>query len=343
MRLFVCGDIMPGGVLVYQNQFVSSGLQRWLNRFDFRIGTLEAAIGTDIPFYAAKMENRANIIYARDDDFSRIRSLGFDVLSLANNHIFDLGAVGLQNTIRQLDAAGIRHCGAGMNLEEASRPAVVERDGVRVAFYACSVIWNGDSVVAGPDSSGVNGMEMERILCDIRKAKKEHDWVIVLPHWGKEYTFRPFRSQIAKGCAMIDAGADAVFGSHAHNVQPIVLYKRKPICFNMGNFLFPDFYMRPPRPIWYPERGEDLQAFPVVYDYPFPISEPVRRVWNSVSRYGYCLDAHLKQNKRMGLHPSFVHLSSDNIAGRSCIPLRTNLRLFREKVRAIKIINNEFI
>ena len=141
-RLCFVGDIMPGGVLPYQEDYVSEEVRQFLSSFDLRIGTLETAIGNDISFDTEKMSGRANIIYARDEDLDRVSELGFDIVSLANNHVCDLGKDGLRNTISQLDCRGIMHCGVGLTADEAARPAVVTLDGKRLAFFAYCMYGN---------------------------------------------------------------------------------------------------------------------------------------------------------------------------------------------------------
>ena len=73
MTLFFCGDIMPGGVLPFQNDFITAELLGFMRSFDYRIGTLESAIGTNLPFDPVKMNGRQNIIYARDEDFRHLQ------------------------------------------------------------------------------------------------------------------------------------------------------------------------------------------------------------------------------------------------------------------------------
>ena len=99
MKLLFCGDIMPGGVLSYQREYIKKEVKDYLKTFDLRISTLEAAIGTGISYDQTKMNGRMNIVYARNEDFFRVVDMGFDVVSLANNHVFDLGEEGLRNTI----------------------------------------------------------------------------------------------------------------------------------------------------------------------------------------------------------------------------------------------------
>ena len=321
MKLFFCGDIMPGGVLPYQDQYIDPELLSYLRSFDFRIGTLESAIGTNLPFDPIKMNGRQNIIFARDKDFFRVKEMGFDVVSLANNHVWDLGEEGLRNTIRLLDEHGIKYCGAGLNAEDASKPAVIEKDGLRIAILAYCMYGNkylGYVELAGDNKAGVNPLVIEKVVEDIRKAKQRYDKVIVMPHWGREYLFEPLPECITMAKKMINAGADAVLGSHPHQIQPLVYYRRKPVCFSMGNFLFPDFYMTPPRPIWYPESAEEVKDIKDVVGYPFPIEDPIRQVWNPVSRIGCAVLLNLdRQLTKASLR--YVCSSKDNIESLSGI------------------------
>ena len=354
---------MPGGVLPYQSEYISSGLKEYMSGFDFRIGTLEAAIGSGLAFDPVKMNGRQNIVYARNEDFFRVKEMGFDVVSLANNHVWDLGEEGLVNTIKLLNENGIRYCGAGLDEDEASRPAVVEKDGLSVAFLAYCMYgtpWLGYVELAGKEKAGVNPLNIEKVEADIREAKHTYDKVIVLPHWGREYKYEPLPDCISMAKRMIDAGADAVLGSHTHQIQPLINYKGKPVCFSMGNFLFPDFYMFPPRPIWYPEANYDLESIKDVVGYPFPIKDPIRQVWNTVSRYGCTISINFENNKTE-TRSQFVHLSDKNIAGLSELDnsirfqlkkaglltrsnsLRVLVSTARRARRAIERLNNRMI
>ncbi len=312
---------MPGGVLPYQESYIMPDLLRFMSSFDYRIGTLESAIGTGLPFDPVKMNGRQNIIYSRNEDFFRVKEMGFDVLSLANNHIWDLGESGLRNTIELLDEYGIKHCGAGVNAEEASKPAVIEKDGLRTAFLAYCMYGNKDLgyvELAGETKAGVNPLVIGKVVEDIRLAKRQYEKVIVMPHWGREYLFEPTHECIVMAKKMINAGADAVLGSHPHQIQPLVNYKGKPICFSMGNFLFPDFYMSPPRPIWYPKSADEVKNIKDVVGYPFPIGEPTRQVWNPISRFG-CAVLLCLENDFIRTNLRYVKSSDDNIESLSNI------------------------
>lgn len=317
MNLFFCGDIMPGGVLPYQDNYISPELQEYMHGFDFRIGTLEAAIGTGLPYDSVKMAGRQNIVYARNEDLFRVKEMGFDVVSLANNHVWDLGEDGLKNTIKMLNENGIQYMGAGMNIEESSRPAVIEKDGMSVAIFAYCMYGNkylGYVELAGKNKAGINPLDIEKVVADIKNAKQKYDKVIVLPHWGREYRYDPLPECVQMAKHMLLAGADAVLGSHTHQMQPLIKYKKKPICFSMGNFLFPDFYMYPPRPIWYPDSIEEVKGIKDVVGYPYPIEEPIRQVWNPVSRYGCVVNLSISK-EMINTELRYVHSSAENVEG----------------------------
>lgn len=290
MRILFCGDIMPGGVLPYQDEYISKPVLDLLNTADYRVGTLECAIGDNIPFDKKKMAmaQGKNIVYAREKDFERIKYLGMNVVTLANNHIFDLGAEGLFNTIKLLDKNGIKHCGAGRNLQEASEPCYIIHDGLRIAFIGCCFEGLPPYTIerATETSPGIY-QSTEKAICDlIQGSKSKADVVIVLPHWGVEYSYIPPQKCIYLAKRMIDAGADAVVGSHTHIMNPRMTYKGKPVYFSLGNFLFPDFCLQVPRPIYYPSTREEAYSLPTVTNYPKNTGNPVRVVWKKSSRIG---------------------------------------------------------
>lgn len=161
---------------------------------------------------------------------------GFDVASLANNHTLDYGREGLLDTIRALDRAGIAHCGAGRNLEEALLPAVLERKGLKVAFlgfcdFPPPVVFDPKKPCVAPASPG-------RIEEAVKEAKKRADLVVCSFHWGVEYAkWRSKRQRDLAVCA-VEAGANLVLGHHPHVLQPLLRYKSTFIAYSLGNFVF---------------------------------------------------------------------------------------------------------
>jgi len=166
------------------------------------------------------------------------------VVTLANNHTMDYGVVGLEDTLAALDAAGVRHAGAGADEAAARAPAVVEVRGLRVAFLGYVLTpdeFGGFSIrawAAGPGAPGVAIGSAEAIAADVAAAKQAADFVIVAVHAGDEYQPTPNATQRALAQAALDAGADAFIGAHAHVVQPVEQRGQQLVAWGLGNFVF---------------------------------------------------------------------------------------------------------
>ena len=314
------GDVMPGGVLNKTDRtFITDDLLGYLQSHDLRVATLECAIGDTFTFDPEKMRRKQDIVYAENDDLRRVAELGINVVSLANNHVYDLGHDGLINTIKQLDSLGISHCGAGRNIEEASRPAVIEINGKRFAFLGfCD--YRDETVgyvpFATKEKSGVNPLFPEEyVLSEVRKYKQIYDYVYVLPHWGVEHIWYPQSSTIKLTRQLIDVGADGVFGSHPHRVQSTYAYKRRYACFSLGNFFFPDRNLNAPRPTYYPLAGVDTSKYPVTDGYPY-VQEPTLKIWQPLGRIGLIFSLSVEDQKQLCVGRLFTFLSSSNVLNR---------------------------
>ena len=272
IKIVGVGDIMPGGLLTDSpDPCANEDIIKMLLDGDVRCGTLECAFGNEPTYDEAKVADRGNVIYAKDADIRRLKELHIDVVSLANNHFFDLGPDGAQHTIDLLDREGILHCGAGRNLEEAGKPVVLEIQGKKVAFLGfCDTDYNHVywCTYATGDSPGVNPMRGDYVISEIKEYSSQYDFVIVLAHWGSENTFFPCVSIIDMAKKMIDAGASLVLGSHPHCVQSVIEYKGKVIALSLGNFLFPERLIAPPKVTYYPQESIDYSILPVTDEYP---------------------------------------------------------------------------
>jgi poly-gamma-glutamate capsule biosynthesis protein CapA/YwtB (metallophosphatase superfamily) len=189
---------------------------------------------------------------------------GFDVMSFANNHHMDAGEEAFLDTLSVLEKLGVTSCGAGKDLAEARRPALVRSGGTTVAFLAySSILWPGyDATDSRPGCAPLRvtttyeQIEKEQpgspprihttVLADdlvalerdVRAAKRLADIVVVTPHWGLHFvpgTIAEYETTIAQ--AAIDAGADLVLGCHQHVVKPIQIYRGKAIFHGLGNFV----------------------------------------------------------------------------------------------------------
>lgn len=166
--------------------------------------------------------------------------LGVDFVTLANNHAFDYGETAFYDTLDTLDEYGIDYAGGGRNAEEAQRPFYYLVDGRKVAFISAT---RAEKYIltpeAGEDTPGVfRCYNPERLLQVIAETKQNCDYVVLFVHWGTEYSAVLESVQETTAHDYIDAGADLIIGSHAHQLQGIEFYKGKAIFYNLGNFWF---------------------------------------------------------------------------------------------------------
>ena len=168
------------------------------------------------------------------------RRFGVEVANLANNHAYDHGPEGLLDSIRNVRKAGLAAVGAGASRDQALRAAYFELDGWKVAVVGLSEVLDPDYQVAGPHTPGTAaGNDFGLALRAIRDASRRADLVIVSIHWGYELDTQPRAYQIDEAHRMIDAGADVIFGHHAHRLQPMDTYRGRPIFYGLGNFVWP--------------------------------------------------------------------------------------------------------
>ncbi len=166
-----------------------------------------------------------------------LKSAGFGVVTLANNHTLDYGPEGLKQTLEALDAADIRYVGAGMDLAAARRAAIVTVQGQRVAFLGYSVTLP-DTFYAGARKPGTAFGHEAHVRADVQAARQQADIVIVSFHWGQEGKTELREYQTRLGRAAIDAGAQAVLGHHPHILQAVEYYQGGVILYSLGNFTF---------------------------------------------------------------------------------------------------------
>ncbi len=232
------GDIMLSGSatpylsrLGYDYPFAATA--RELKKGDIAVANLEAPIATrGDEFVGKRFRFRAAPQVA-----SALRRAGFSVVTLANNHIMDFGEQALLETIRILDANGIPHPGAGVSLSAARQPALIQIDGVKVAFLAYSLIFPPE-FYATRDRAGTAPGYAGLFRKDIARARKAADYVVVSFHWGSEGATSPSPYQTTAAHAAVDAGADVVIGHHPHVLQGLEQYKKGIILYSLGNFAF---------------------------------------------------------------------------------------------------------
>ena len=166
--------------------------------------------------------------------------MGIDLVTLANNHVYDFGKDAFLDMLDSFDEYKIPRIGAGRNIEEAMKPYYFIVNGYKIAFVNAT---RAEKYImtpeAGVDSPGVfrcydpTGMEAL-----IKEVKENSDYVIAIIHFGKEGSHDLEKEQVESAKKYIDAGASVVVGHHAHVLQGVEIYNDKPIIYNLGDFIF---------------------------------------------------------------------------------------------------------
>lgn len=231
LTVLFTGDIMLDRIVLAKTKkagdynFPFLKITDFLKSFDLRIANLEGPI-TD--FKSVSNEAGGNrLIFTFSPLFLEPLKKNFDILSLANNHTSNFGDKGLRQTRDYLDGAGIKYFGDPNNNVEYLA-TTTEFNSIKIGFI-------------GFNELAKNGFE--NILLKIKELRPRVDWLFIYPHWGSEYeTKKPSDKQQQEAREMIDAGADAVIGSHPHVVQPSEEYKGKMIFYSLGNFVFDQYF-----------------------------------------------------------------------------------------------------
>lgn len=227
---------------------VSDELKEMIRSCDLKVVNFEVPLKPEVKLPPQKKER----FYQNEDAPNFLLELGFNLFSMANNHAFDWGEEGFKKTKRVLGDAAF---GAG-TYEEAYKVKVAEIDGIKIGFFALSFaaytgVFNDVTDREGLGCAYINDL---RVNHDIINAKRQVDYLFVLPHDGIEYIDVPTLDIIARYRDFIDYGADGVIGTHPHCPQGWEDYKGKPIFYSLGNFLFnskEDYDYRATLPHWY--------------------------------------------------------------------------------------------
>lgn len=165
-----------------------------------------------------------------------LANAGIDIVSVANNHMWDYGKARLEETLKALTAANVKYVGAHMDTEKVWEPVITGVKGKKIAWLAMTNLLNGyENAGASNYVAFQNGA---RLIEEIQKIKDSVDWVLVSLHSGAEYTEGPSATLETMCRELIDAGADAILSGHPHVPHKIEVYNDKPIVYSLGNFAF---------------------------------------------------------------------------------------------------------
>ena len=184
--------------------------------------------------------NKAFTFRCPTETLPSIRLAGVDVANMGNNHSGDFGKEALVDGRAQLAAHGIAPVGAGKDRDEAGSPALFEVNGWTIAVVGFGGVAPNDTWYATDDRAGMrSGDDTGGMVEAVRAASEVADLVIVTVHWGRELDTEPRQEDIERAEAMIEAGADIIFGHHQHRMNPLEMVNGAAVFWGMGNFVWP--------------------------------------------------------------------------------------------------------
>jgi len=202
-----------------------------LRNCDILFGNLETTLSNE-----GEPAKKHHVISVSPERAAYLKEAGFNILSIANNHTLDRGAVGLARTLRTLNENGIAYAGGSVK-EYPDSHAILKRNGITVGFLAYT---NGRGLSL-PGAS-VNRLVEGQVLQDIRSLADACDHVAVSLHWGSECVYYPSPEQIGLARRCIDAGASLILGHHPHTMQAIERYHGGLIAYSLGLFQWDPYW-----------------------------------------------------------------------------------------------------
>jgi poly-gamma-glutamate synthesis protein (capsule biosynthesis protein) len=256
VSILAVGDVFPDAP---DGRAPFEALEPLFHAADVVFGNCEG-VYSDRP---ARSPSHKHFMGAARDRGASLGAVGFDVMTCANNHFVDGGYVGLEDTLELLREQGIAVTGAGSDIAEATRPAIVERSGLRIAFLGfCSVYPVGyeartdrpgiaplrvRTLYADPDPNfwepGIEPLvvtepvpaDLERYRQVVASTREEADYLVVACHWGYSSLveeLQDYELELARDA--VEHGADAVVCHHHHSLRGIEVHRGKPIYYGLG-------------------------------------------------------------------------------------------------------------
>lgn len=245
MKLLLVGDVMLGRLVNQRLKrvppaYVWGDTLPLFQSADLRMCNLECVLSDN----GTPWMQTPKVFHFRSDakNVQALKAAGIDGVSLANNHILDYGYEALLEMLDILDVHGVRHSGAGRYAQAASRPAILTCQSLRIACIAFTD--NEPEWEATPSMPGVFYVPVEvedrrakKLLKIVSRLRPQVDWLIVSAHWGGNWGYQPEDEQVSLAHALIEHGADIIFGHSCHVFRGIEIYHSRPILYSCGDFV----------------------------------------------------------------------------------------------------------
>ena len=248
MKIIFVGDVMLGRLVneVLKHERPEYPWGDTLNIFkkaDLGISNLECVISDKGQPWTVTPK----VFHFRSDskNIAVLNKAKINMVSLANNHVLDYEEEALLDCLEILDRNNIEHAGAGIDFVDASSPAILEipikENAYKVGMIAFT---DNEAVWEALDQPGIfyvpvdlKDKRTQVLMNEVEKTKKDADLLILSAHWGPNWGYRPQPNHVFFAQALIDVGADIIFGHSPHVFQGVEIYKGKPILYSAGDFI----------------------------------------------------------------------------------------------------------
>jgi len=245
-NIIFTGDLFLGGDLLHKSAKDIVQIKTFYEA-DKRIVNLEQPISDN-----KKVENKCTL-FTDSNAIIQLKEMKIDAVNLAHNHIQDKGIEAICETIEHLKRGKVGYFGAGCHLKEAKKPYFITDEIAIFGYCEFGKPYLKQIEVATEEKPGINPLKYENILDDLNSLK-ENQKAILYFHWGREHVFLPPYQDIQLAKKLLeDDRVLLIVGMHPHRPQGYIKHNGKRAYMCLGNFLFPNFYIKPPTQIYYPE------------------------------------------------------------------------------------------
>lgn len=229
VKLFFVGDVCSNNSICFSEELTNE-----IKQYDIKCCNFEAPVIDE----GMKPSKKAGPVKGQNKEVAKnLIEEGFNLISIANNHIMDYGKEGLKETFNSFESQNI--IGAGFKKEDVYKPYIYEKDDLKIGFL--SVAENGFGCFEENEEFGYAWMYEKDMNTYIKELKKSCSYVVINIHAGAENLKYPLPEIRELYKEFIDMGADIIIGHHPHVVQGYEKYKNGIIFYSLGNFYFPGF------------------------------------------------------------------------------------------------------
>lgn len=235
MKILVAGDYVPIGRFdrcLYDGSYDCGAIKSITEKVDYSILNFEAPIVND---FTTGIRKSGPHLKVNSNSINAVKWMGFNAVTLANNHFRDYGQHGVETTINELKKNNIDFVGAGLNINEASKPLFKEFKNRTLSIIN---FCENEFSVATDSRGGSMPLDIPCNYHQIIEAKQKSDFVLIIVHGGHEGYQLPSPRMKKLYRLLVEFGADAVVNHHQHCYSGYEFYKGKPIIYGLGNFIF---------------------------------------------------------------------------------------------------------